>query len=167
MNKFNIDGLLGLSPEEIKIVFLRLRGETVEETATHLNMSPATVYSRITGICKMLDLKNWKEIEAELRVPLMRIIPNVRALEEGWPEAFREKIEALRESDEPPGGLPKPKDPSQTIPTSLETPAAEEFPKNPSPAPQRPRTPWLLIAIPLLIVGLLCIAGLLFGGTFL
>ena len=167
MNKFNIDGLLGLAPEEIKIVFLRLRGETVEETATHLNMSPATVYSRITGICKMLDLKNWKEIEAELRVPLMRIIPNVRALEEGWPEAFREKIEALREPNEPPEEPQASKEPPNVIGDSSNPVTSEDIPKKPNQTPQRPRIPWPVIAIPLLILGLGCIAVLVFGGSFL
>src|SRR5215207_7240830 len=91
MNKFNIDGLLALNLEEIKIVFLRCRGETVEETAEYLKIGASTIYKWMPGICELLGLSSWKEIDEELCVTLRRIVPDVRALDAGWPEAFREK----------------------------------------------------------------------------
>ena len=167
MNKINIDGLLALNLEEIKIIFLRCRGDTVEETAEYLHIGASTIYSRMPEICKLLGVKNWKEIEDELCISLRRIVRDVRALEEGWPEAFREKIEALREPKEPADKPIKPGvSPSMDLPVSesIEPPSNNE--KN-GEVSARPQMPWPLIAIPLVILGLLCIAGLVFGGSLL
>ena len=167
MNKFNIDGLLALNLEEIKIVFLRCRGETVEETAEYLKIGASTIYKWMPGICELLGLSSWKEIDEELCVTLRRIVPDVRALDAGWPEAFREKIEALREPKEPVEPPLGPKVPLAATPSSSNPTKPNGNTEKTSDVSSRTRIAWPLIAIPLVILGLLCIAGLIFGGSLL
>jgi DNA-binding CsgD family transcriptional regulator len=159
MKKINIDGLLALKLEEIKIIFLRCRGETVEDTAKELKIGASTIYSRMPKIYELLGVSNWGEIEEELCIALRRIVPNTRALDEGWPEAFREKIEALREPVEPQTRTTPP----SAIPPSPEPTFAQARNTSGQASPPQRRIPWPLIAIPLLVFGLLCIAGIVFG----
>src|SRR5829696_4950806 len=99
MKNINIDGLLALNPEEIEIVYRRLRGESVRKIAVDMEIPDSTVWNqRNPQILKLLGVNEWREVEEELKIPIRSIIPNLQALKEGWPEEFREKIEALRES---------------------------------------------------------------------
>src|SRR5437773_11149055 len=98
MKKINIDGLLALNLEEIEIVYRRCRGDSVRKAAFEMAIPESTVWNqRIPRVCQILGVDEWREIEEELCIPLRSLIPSLQALKQGWPEAFREKIDALRE----------------------------------------------------------------------
>jgi hypothetical protein len=152
MKKINTDGLLALNLEEIEIVYRRCRRDSVEKIAQEMGMSPSTIWnSRMPEIFRLLDVENWNDIEEELCIPLRRIILSVEDLKKGWPEEFREKIEALREPSKPPGG---------------QLPAKGQ---KDSEARTRPRTsiPWPVFAIPLLILCVASIIGVTIAGEIL
>jgi hypothetical protein len=185
MRKIDIDGLLALNSEEIEIVYRRLRGETVVKVASERQIPVSTLSNqRMPKILRMLGVKTWREVEEELEIPLRSMIPSVDALRRGWPEEFREKIEALRE----PHGIQE-KPTQVTEPTTVSSPAesksqsqsnvesASNTPSSQTSEPQQtgttttarvtPQTPpWLAMAIPFLLLCLLLIAGagfLIFG----
>jgi hypothetical protein len=179
MKKVSVDGLLLLKPEEIKIVYLRCRGETVEKIAKKIPMAASAIYKVLKeNIYPVLKVEGIDDIKAELSRPLLGMVFNLEELN-NWPEGFREKIEALREPLEPQI------EPSTIIESSSTTSQAtldsqkqsesntesasttsssqtlgsqqtagigqKEHAKNPPP--------WLLVAIPILVVCILCIAA--------
>lgn len=167
MAKVSIDGLLGLNLEEIEIVYRRCRGETVEKIAKDKDIPESTFYrSKMPVILEMLEVENWREFEKELCIPLRRIIPSLSALKAGWPDAFREKIEELREPVEFPKQPAKSDEPqsSQQQSSEEQQTTAQPVPPTdlqPTAVPSTRISPiWIYVAIPLLILALFCIAGL-------
>jgi hypothetical protein len=167
MKKINIDGLLALNPEEIEIVYRRLRGESVRKIAVDMEIPESTVWNqRNPQILKLLGVNEWREVEEELKIPIRSIIPNLQALKEGWPEEFREKIESLRES------LPtQTTSDAQILSATVDQPANHPSYKTQTDQtlerevvkPTRPRFPaWPVLAIPLFLLCLLCVAGAVF-----
>lgn len=153
--KINIDGLLGLNLEQIKIVFRRCRGDSVQKIANEMGIGASTIYDWMHDIFELLEVEDWRELEKELCVPLRRIIPSLDALDKGWPEAFREKIEALRE----------PVEPRQPPPIPVPQPTISQSPTGSPPSAGgdgrdriRRRIPpiWPLVAIPLLLACIVC-----------
>ncbi len=169
MKKVNIDGLLALKLEEIQIIYRRCRGDTVQKVANDMNIGASTIHNeRMPEILKLLEVDNWKELESLLCVELRRIIPSEEALQQGWPEAFREKIEALRETQE----KIQTQSAGQIAPNTVDTSANQQSSKPETnqtfegevAKPARPRFPaWPAVAIPLLILCLLCVAGAVFA----
>jgi len=118
---------------------------------------------RIPRICKILGVEEWREIEEELCIPLRSIIPSVDALQKGWPEAFRERIEALRGPRESKNGEPSNQDPTSTTRSVSPTNGIQENGEGDKEEPERRSIPWPFVAIPILIVCLFCIPGVLLG----
>jgi hypothetical protein len=168
MKKVNIDGLLALKLEEIEIIYRRCRGDTVQKVANEMGIGASTIYNeRIPGILKLLEVDNWKELESLLCVDLRRIIPRLEALQQGWPLAFREKIEALREP------LPTQTTTGAQIPSATVVPSANHTSsktetnqtlEREEAKPTRPQFPaWHVVAFALLTLCLLCVAGVVFA----
>ena len=148
MKKATVDGLLAVSPKQIKIIYWRCRGETVEKTGQIVGLSEASVYKVLKDeIYPTLGLEGWGDIKAQVCKPLLAMVNKSEDLN-NWPEGYREKIEALREPLEPP----EPPISNTVPPPTVATPQA----------PQRRRVSWPRVAIPLLLVCLLCISGVLF-----
>ena len=113
-------------------------------------------------ILPLLGVSDWGELEDDLCISLRRIIPGVEALKQGWPEAFREKIEALREPVETLEEPPKPKELPSAMSSSPEPTKSQRDTKEALEVSPKSRIPWPLIAIPLFILCLLCIAAVVF-----
>ena len=182
--KINIDGLLALNLEQIQIVFRRCRGDSVQKIANEMGIGASTIYEGMHEIFELLEVKDWRELEKEACVPLRRIITGEEALARGWPEAFREKIEALRDPIEPQtqtttvaGETPPESLPSTNQSESESRADSEHFASIPPvsgskaesiPNTQRQETrrdpfPWYFIAIPGLLLCLVCISAFMFG----
>jgi hypothetical protein len=183
MKKINIDGLLSLNLEEIEIVYRRCRGESVRKAALEMGKVESTFWNvRIPKIVQKLGVEKWEEVEAELCESLTPIIPSLQALKGGWPERFREKIEALRDPSQPlettsASVVESPVSPPSELESRSEQTSSSESASNTSSSstsetsestggdstPARSnRLIWPLIAIPLLVVCLLCISAALF-----
>jgi hypothetical protein len=182
--KINIDGLLALNLEQIRIVFRRCRGDAVQKIANDMGIGASTIYEGMHEIFELLEVKDWRELEKEACVPLRRIITGEEALARGWPEAFREKIESLRDPIEhqtqativgeetPPALLPSTNQSesqsradseiSTSIP-SVSDSEAESIPNTERQETPLSRFPWYFIAIPGLILCLVCISAFMFG----
>jgi hypothetical protein len=184
MKKVSIDGLLALSLEEIEIIYRRLRGDSVRKIALEMRIPEATVWNqRIPEIRKMLGVEEWKEIEQHLKIPLRSIIPSLQTLKSGWPEEFRQKIEALREPDEASTArtaatelpLPSVEQTTQSS-TNSETVSIPSFASSSEqsneasssgrtdPVGARPRVPsWIFVGVPLLLICLILVVGIRFA----
>jgi hypothetical protein len=185
MKKVNIDGLLALKLEEIEIIYRRCRGDTVQKVANDMHIGASTIHNeRMPEILKLLEVENWKELESLLCVDLRRTIPSLDALQQGWPEAFREKIETLRAPIEhqtqaaiigeetPPVSLPSTNQSESQSRADSEHSAsippvsgseAESISNTERQETRRAPFPWYFIAIPVLIVCLLCGWAFMFG----
>jgi len=182
--KINIDGLLALNLEQIQIVFRRCRGDSVQKIANEMGIGASTIYEGMHEIFELLEVKDWRELEKEACVPLRRIITGEEALARGWPDAFREKIEALREPIEPqtqtttvggetpPISLPSTNQSESQSRADSEHSAsippvsgseAESIPNTERQENRRAPFPWYFIAIPGLILCLVCISAFMFG----
>src|SRR5687768_1273526 len=186
MKKVNIDGLLALKLEEIEIIYRRCRGDTVQKVANDMHIGASTIHNeRMPEILKLLEVENWRELESLLCVDLRRTIPSVEALQQGWPETFREKIEALRDpiehqtqattvGREPLLASPLPstnQSESQSRADSERSAAlppvsgseAESIPNTERQETRQAPFPWYFIAIPVLLLCLVCISVFMFG----
>jgi len=123
-----------------------------------MDLVESTIWnSRIPKICETLGVESWREIEEELCVPLRSMVSNIEALQMGWPEEFREKIEALYKAPDPqPEKHPSPENQSKPATQSEKT-------QKETGTPRRNRVPWPLIGIPLLVVCVLCVSGAFVG----
>jgi hypothetical protein len=183
MKKVKIDGLLALNVEEIQIVYMRCRGDSVQKVANEMGLGASTIWNeRMPPIFRLLEVKDWKELEEALCDDLRRTIPSVEALKQGWPEEFREKVEALRERAEPaavtqPISTTPIEPPGQSQPERVPSSSASA---SPGPTPARPISgrpggarsgtvppPWFYIAIPIVFLCLLCIGGMVFARPIL
>ena len=156
MKKVSLDGLLALKPEEIKLVYLRCLGNTMEYSAKKSGFSPATAYKKLKeDVYPMLGVEGWGDIKADLCKPLRKMVSSVEELE-NWPEGFREKIEALRESPAQP--VESQTDKKPTIDSKQPQPIPSE--QQGSGIDRGRRPPWILIAVSLLVLCVLCIFGM-------
>jgi hypothetical protein len=163
MKKVSVDGLLALTPREIKIIYWRCKGETVEQTANKFPMAASLVYRVLKeNIYPTLKVDGWRDIETDLCKPLRAMVARVEDLD-NWPEGFREKIEALREPLEPQKAQLDELEEFPDMPAPQFPPELDETITSEQERRVRNRPFWILVAVPILIVCALAIFGLLFG----
>jgi hypothetical protein len=150
MKNSTVDGLLALTPEEIKIVYWHCIRGTVKQMLNDVPMAESTIYKALKEqIQPTLHIERWIDIRDEVCRPLRAMVDNPQDLD-NWPEGYREKLEALRDSIE-----------------SLEPPPGSKMPSSNQDSQSTPRRgiPWPFVALPLFLVCLLCIAGVAFAGS--
>jgi DNA-binding CsgD family transcriptional regulator len=185
-NREKLEKLATLTSAQVQVMYYRCLDKTVSEITNILDLdNEGTVWARFTQIFKKLgvsgqeelvlqyspiflkyvkseeDWKNWGHIRAAM-------LDEAHTLSSQAINAVESSLPSEVESSRTEGGSEETVTNSATSNLSAQTPRSQQndTEKTVQVSPER-RIAWPLIAIPLVILGLLCMAGIAFGIPFL
>ena len=176
--RVKLEKIASLDDIHIQVMYYRCIGKKVPQITDILKLdNEGTIWTRFTKIFEKLEIKGADELAIEYCPIFQEFIKS----EDDWKNWGNIRSEILRQawalpSQSEPGGL------AESELTKTEGEATPNEPKPPPPTPPSPQPtgsqesaggigearigrplPWPMVAIPLLILCLLCIAGVLIG----